>query len=72
MLKSDAYWISHCDDYVCGLGIFEYTCPSCEKEIGSCDLWWNHEDPVFSFTCEKCGIKLKTSYDEGDTYVELD
>jgi transcription elongation factor Elf1 len=71
MIVTEAFWVPHCDDHSCDLGTFDYTCPACDIDISSCHLWWNHEDPVFSFKCRRCGAKLKTVYDEGDTYVEL-
>lgn len=80
-MKTEAYFIGHCDEPGCDLGSFDYTCPSCNKDSSDYDVWWK-EDEIYKgtpelFKCQKCLVELKVTYDQEEnemivTIVELE
>ena len=73
-MKTEAYFIQHCDDEYCDLGRFQYECPLCHKIISDYDVWWKQWDvydgkDVF-FKCEDCGNTLTVYYEDHNCLVE--
>ena len=67
-MKTEGNFINHCDDELCDLGYFEYTCPNCNKYIENYDVWWESysiwSGTPFYFDCEKCSDSLVVEWDK--------
>ena len=66
MKKTEAYFISHCENEACDLGIFQYTCPHCKKTVSDYKVWWKQDD-IWSgkpevFDCKECGKLLTVKW----------
>ena len=44
MKKTEAYFMSHCDNETCDLGVFQYTCTHCSKVVNDYEVWWKQDD----------------------------
>jgi hypothetical protein len=69
MKRTEAYYISHCDEYNCDMGKFEYTCPACGRLDHNYDTLWSEHDSILEgeivdFLCEYCKVPLKIYYDK--------
>lgn len=67
-MKTEAYFIPHCDDENCCLGTFEYECPCCQKSISDTSIWW-HQDNIYNgknktFNCGNCKESLIVEWDK--------
>jgi hypothetical protein len=66
-MKTKAYFIPHCDDEMCDLGIFQYICPHCNKNISDYEVWWEQDNILFGtnyvFKCEHCEKSLTVEWD---------
>jgi DNA-directed RNA polymerase subunit RPC12/RpoP len=74
-MKTEAYFMSHCDDNSeCDLGCFWYTCPVCGKRIDDYDVWWKRDEIMDGtpekFECEECKTQLIVKWDSYQYYVE--
>lgn len=73
--KTEATFIPHCDNENCDLGIFQYTCPKCNKTVSDYDVWWKQDDILIgnpeTFNCEECSESLTVVCDseEGEYWV---
>lgn len=73
--KTEAYFIPHCDNETCDLGVFQYTCPQCNKTVSDYDVWWKQDDILIgnpeTFNCEECSESLTVAWDseEGEYWV---
>lgn len=67
-IKTEAYFMNHCEDPPCGLGAFKYVCPCCGKNISDYDIWWKQDDiwegKREEFKCEKCNKLLMVEWDK--------
>lgn len=66
--KTKAYFIPHCEDETCDLGVFQYTCPHCNETISNYKLWFKQDD-IWSgisekFNCKKCNKLLTVKFDK--------
>lgn len=66
-MKTEAYFIGHCDDENCDLGSFDYTCPCCGKFNVDYDVWWKADEiyggTIHKFECDKCKANLVVKWD---------
>lgn len=73
MKSTKAYFINHCEDE-CGLGLFEYTCPKCDKTIENYDIWFE-QDTIqecidHEFECENCNQSLVIEWNDSEFIVK--
>ena len=69
-MKTEAYFIQHCENGTCDLGAFEYTCTHCNKTVNDYEVWWKRED-IWSgtpevFKCVKCRESLTVEWDKDE------
>ena len=71
-MKTEAYFIEHCDNPTCDLGYFQYTCPCCGHIINDYDIWWKQDEcyygEIITFQCENCNANLKVEWNK-DEYL---
>lgn len=68
--RTESYFIPHCDESVCDMGSFHYTCPNCNKFGYDCEIW-DEKDGVYIgeiklFNCEHCKTSLTVEFDKTD------
>lgn len=67
-MKTEAYFIPHCDNETCDLGVFQYTCAHCKETISDYVVWWKQDDILcgiaHNFKCEKCDKELIVEFDK--------
>lgn len=67
-MKTEAYFIPHCDDFSCDLGAFQYTCPNCNKTSSDYEVWWKQDDiwneTSHKFNCNECNQQLIVKWDK--------
>lgn len=69
-MKTEAYFIGHCDHEHCDLGVFQYECPCCAKTVDDYDIWWLQDNIYYEephkFQCDECGEILIVEWDEDE------
>lgn len=65
-----SYFIQHCEDDDCGMGVFEYNCPYCGSNVQDYDIWHQQDNIVSGqpedFSCDRCDKPLTVSWDSTD------
>ena len=66
-MRTQAYFIEHCNFENCDLGTFTYTCPHCKKSMDDYEIWWKEDEiwkgQPFNFICPYCETALMVSHD---------
>jgi len=61
-MRTQGYFIPHCDFENCDLGAFTYTCPRCRRSMDDYEIWWKEDEiwigQPFNFTCPSCQTDL--------------
>jgi len=66
-MRTQGYFIPHCDFEYCDLGAFTYICPRCRRSMDDYEIWWKEDEiwkgQPFNFTCPSCQTDLMVSHD---------
>ena len=62
--ETNAYFIEHCWEEDCDLGVFETDCPCCNSLINDYDLWWKRYSLPLYFKCKECGANLIVEFNK--------